>query len=67
MRIDLRSCDDWIAVYKDGAKVFENHSCGLREGLRALGVPFESVELEVDDITLTTPEGEDAFPEKLGA
>lgn len=36
---------DWIAVYKDGEKVYENHSCQLHEGLEALGIEFERQEV----------------------
>lgn len=46
MKIDIRECDDWIAVYKDGKKVWENHSCPLVDGLAALGIPFKR---EYDD------------------
>lgn len=46
--ITIRSVDDWIAVYKNGRKVWENHSCGLREGLLALGIGFDDVDLEED-------------------
>lgn len=64
MRIDIRKCDDWIAVYKDGAIVVDRHSCSLERGLEALEIPFTSVELPVDDLG-RLPGGEDPFPKRL--
>lgn len=66
MKIVVRQCDDWVAVYKDGEKVWDNHSCPITEGLRALGIEFEYVDLfdEVDDLG-QLPDGSDPFPEKL--
>ena len=46
--IVIRSVDDWVAVYKNGRKVWENHSCGIHEGLEALGIPFENIDLDAD-------------------
>lgn len=71
MSIVLRTVDDWIAVYKDGEKVWENHSCHIAEGLRALGISFDNQRLDEDpkygfDVdTLTLGDGSDAFPEVL--
>ena len=68
MQIEIRSCDDWVAVYKDRRKVLENHSCGIREGLEALGIPFEDRDLHelVDDCgRLLVGVGGDAFPDTL--
>lgn len=64
MNIDIRSCDDWVAVYKNGRKVWENHSCGLREGLEALGIDFSDEEMEVDEYG-DTSDGSDPWPEFL--
>lgn len=60
--IEIRTADDWIAVYKDGKRVWENHSCGIREGLKALGIPFydHDMEADVDD---NNPDA--SFPEEL--
>lgn len=66
MQIEIRSCDDWVAVYKDRRKVWENHSCGIREGLEALGIPFEDRDLheKVDGFGWLL-DGSEAFPDKL--
>lgn len=47
--INIRTVDDWIAVYKNGYKVWENHSCGIREGLDALCIPFVDENFDLDD------------------
>lgn len=68
MSIELRTCDDWIAVYRDGQKVWESHSCPLRQGLEALGIEFTERDLDAEGLdvdTLRLPSGEDAFPERL--
>lgn len=67
MTITIRHCDDWIAVYKDGVAVQQSHSCSLRDGLRALGIEYEDVNLEgqVDPYTIALPDGSEAFPEEL--
>ncbi len=67
MRIDIRTCDDWVAVYKDGRKVEENHSVPLRRGLEALGIEFHHVDLDeqMDPVTLAMPDGSEPFPERL--
>lgn len=62
--IDVRECDDWIAVYKDGKKVWENHSCGLVEGLDALGIGFVQEWVKVDDLG-NGPGGRDPFPDEI--
>lgn len=36
--IELRRCDDWIAVYLDGRKVYENHSVTPGELLDVLKI-----------------------------
>lgn len=59
MRIDIRECDDWIAIYKDGNKVQEGHSCTLSRGLEALGIAFSCEWFEY------TGYGSDPFPEVL--
>lgn len=66
-RIDIRTCDDWVAVYKDGVRVWDNHSCPLRDGLEALGIPFVERDFhdEMDYDLGVLKNGEDAFPEKL--
>ena len=66
MKIVIRECDDWVAVYKDGEKVEENHSVPLTRGLEALGIEFEVVDLfdQVSDLG-TLPDGSDPFPERL--
>lgn len=55
--IHLLECDDWVAVYSDGHKVWENHSCSLRDGLEAVGIPFTREYIE--DTT------DVEFPERL--
>lgn len=62
MKIDLLTADDWVAVYKDGTKVWENHSCPLAEGLTALGIDFE--EREVSSAHPEFYTGEE-FPDEL--
>lgn len=48
--ITLVQVDDWVAVYnEDGKKVWSNHSCGLKEGLEALGIPFRVLSPEEED------------------
>jgi hypothetical protein len=66
MKIDLRTCDDWVAVYKDGKLVWSNHSCPLEEGLEALGIEYTRVELDdqMDDLG-NMADGSDPFPEQL--
>lgn len=66
MEIEIRSCDDWVAIYKDGERVWQNHSCSIREGLEALGIVFQDVDLydKVDDCS-SLPDGSDPFPERL--
>lgn len=66
MKITIRTCDDWVAVYKDGRKVEENHSCSIQQGLDALGIEFEHVDLDdqMDDIG-NMADGSDPFPETL--
>lgn len=65
-QITIRTCDDWVAVYKDGRKVFENHSCSLATGLRELGIDHEYVDLdgEIDHLG-NLKGGGDPFPEVL--
>lgn len=67
MSITIRHCDDWVAVYRDGRKVEENHSCDIRRGLEALGIEFEDVDLDgqMDESLGCLKEGGDAFPEVL--
>lgn len=38
--ITITECDDWCAVYKGNKRVWNTHSCHLKEGLEALGIPF---------------------------
>lgn len=66
MKIQIRSCDDWVAVYKDGERVWNTHSCRLQEGLEALGIPFEVEDLDdqLDDLG-NMIDGSDPFPERL--
>lgn len=68
MSIVIRQVDDWIAVYKDGVKVEENHSCSIEQGLRALGIEHEYHYYDYDEWnqdTLTLLDGSEAFPERL--
>lgn len=66
MNIEIRHCDDWIAVYRDGNKVYENHSCSIRDGLDALEIPYHNADLyEKVDYDGYFSNGESAFPEKL--
>lgn len=64
IKIDVRECDDWIAVYKDGKKVWENHSCPLAEGLHALDIEFAREWMKVDDLG-NGPGGRDPFPDEI--
>jgi hypothetical protein len=66
MKITIRECDDWVAIYKDGRKVEENHSCGIRQGLEALGIEFEYQDWydKVPDDGIM-PDGSDPFPEAI--
>lgn len=67
MRIDIRTCDDGIAVYKDGKCVWNGHSCSLPEGLDALGIPIASY-TDLDDVlddSGNMPDGSDPFPEEI--
>jgi hypothetical protein len=66
MRVQIRTCDDWIAVYKDGERVWNTHSCRIQEGLEALGIPFEAEDFDdrLDDIG-NMEDGSDPFPERL--
>jgi hypothetical protein len=68
MNIQIREVDDWIAVYRDGRKVYEGHSATPEMLLDALGIEhqrryFESGDYDPD--TATLPDGSDLFPEEL--
>ena len=67
MKITIRDCDDWVAVYKDGQKVWENHSCSISDGLEALGIEFEEQDYydKVDDLGALKDGGGDPFPEAI--
>lgn len=66
MAIEVRSCDDWVAIYKDGAKVWENHSCDIVSGLEALGIPFERMSFDTNGYgEPITYDGSEAFPDTL--
>jgi hypothetical protein len=67
MRIQIRTADDWVAVYKDGERVWDNHSCPLAEGLCALGIPFEAEDFDdrLDEYGDLLSDGSDPFPERL--
>lgn len=43
MKITITEYDDWIALYKDGGRVWNTHSCGIIEGLEALGIEFDYI------------------------
>ena len=66
MTIEIRTCDDWVAVYKDGKRVWNNHSCSLSAGLEALGIDFIDTDLydQVDDLG-SLPDGSVPFPEEI--
>jgi hypothetical protein len=66
MHVELRECDDWIVVYKNGKRVWENHSCDLASGLEALGIAFVRTDLYdiVDDLG-AMPDGSNPFPEEI--
>jgi hypothetical protein len=38
MKVDFRSCDDWVVMYIDNKKVLEGHSLQIAEVLEALGI-----------------------------
>lgn len=61
--IHIIECDDWVAVYRDGVRVHQNHSCSLREGLQALSMSFtcEYIEDDPREVDLS-----DRFPKRLG-
>lgn len=61
MRIDIRQCDDWIAIYKDGVKIDEGHSCSLARGLELLEIEHSYIYL--DEINEDDPMED--FPETL--
>lgn len=66
--IEIRGVDDWTAVYKDGKKVWENHSCPLVEGLLALDIEFTYEYFdtdEYDEVTIEDSDGNYLFPEEL--
>lgn len=68
MTIEIRACDDWVAVYKDGHAVEENHSVSIVRGLEALGIEFEYRyfdEDEMDDDLGQLRDGTDPFPPDL--
>lgn len=67
MNITIRKADDWVAVYKDGAKVYEGHSCPIDMGLEALGVPCTTVAFDEANEwgEPITSDGSDPFPERL--
>ncbi len=68
MKINIRECDDWVAVYKDGKKVWENHSCSLKDGLDSLGIYFEHVYFEFSEMNEwgdLLKDGSDPFPEEI--
>ncbi len=58
MRIDVRSCDDWSALYIDGVLKLENHSLywahvveAIQEALLKSGTTF-SIEVTREDVPL---------------
>lgn len=66
--ITIRGCDDWVAVYKDGVKVWSNHSCSIKDGLEALGIPFEERYFEPEEMNEwgdSLADGTDPFPKVL--
>lgn len=67
MRIHVRTADDWMALYVDGRKVYENHDIPLTFGLRELGIEFTSddVHEDMDYDTGSLKDGGDPFPETL--
>lgn len=68
--IVLREVDDWVAVYKDGERVYEGHSVTPWMLLEVLGIEHTRTYYEEDDYdvdTLTLLDGSDVFPERLMA
>jgi len=68
MNIEIRECDDWVAVYKDGHLVEQNHSVSLTRGLDALGIDFTHDYFDDDEMdfdTGTLKDGAEAFPVNL--
>lgn len=61
--IAVAQCDDWVAIYKDSQKVFEGHSCSLREGLRLLDISYIDIDLHPYDELIS--EAGDYFPDKV--
>lgn len=60
MKIHIIEADDWVAIYKDGVKVEENHSVPLTFGLEALGIDYTKEWVEVD-----VYDPMEHFPERL--
>lgn len=57
MKITITECDDWMAIYKDGRRVWNTHSCGIKEGLEALGIEFDHIDqYDVDPEDAQFPE-----------
>lgn len=48
----VRLNDDWSGIYVDGKLVAENHSLNDIAVLRALGLPFQIVPVQLDDESL---------------
>jgi len=67
-RIQVLRGDDWVAVYRNGKRVFNGHSVPLDMGLEALGIRAESRWVEPGGWDEETGEHfyvGDEFPEEL--
>lgn len=65
--ITILEVDDWMALYKDGALLDQNHSIHYRDILDATGVKYEYRWLESDEAASEFGDGEEfmEFPERL--
>jgi len=60
MKIHIRKCDDWIAVYEDGVMQMQGHSLEFEDGLNLLAEYIDDLE-----ITREYLEGDVDFPNVL--
>ena len=60
MKVHVRECDDWIAVYIDGKMIIQGHTIHFVRGMRLL---IDLLDLPID---MTDEYDEDAeFPNEL--
>lgn len=49
-KIDIHQVDDWIAIYKNGKRIYSDHSITGEDMLDLLGIPYESTYHEGDAV-----------------